>query len=81
MLQVEILQKHGYAQGNIASTLKVHPYRVKLALQKTRVFKRVDLKNAYLGLVHIEERLKKTSQDPELLFQLFMLNFTQQAVG
>lgn len=81
LLQVEILQKHGYAQGNIASTLKVHPYRVKLALQKTRVFKRVDLKNAYLGLVHIEERLKKTSQDPELLFQLFMLNFTQQAVG
>lgn len=80
LLQVEILQKHGYAQGNIASTLKVHPYRVKLALQKTRVFKRQDLKNAYLGLIHIEERLKTTTQEPELLFQLFMLNFAQKAV-
>lgn len=79
LLQVEILQKHGYAQGNIASTLKVHPYRVKLALQKIRIFKRQTLKNAYLGLVHIEERLKSSNQDPELLFQLFILNFAQKA--
>lgn len=78
LLQVEVLKRHGYAQGNIASTLKVHPYRVKLALQKTRFFKREDLKDAYLGLIHIEERLKGSSQDPELLFQLFMLNFTQK---
>lgn len=78
LLQVEVLKRHGYAQGNIASTLKVHPYRVKLALQKTRSFKREDLKDAYLGLIHIEERLKGSSQDPELLFQLFMLNFTQK---
>ena len=77
MLQVMILREHGYDQGTIAKQLKAHPYRVKLALRKDRSFKRDDLKNAFLGLIHVEEKMKSTSIAPELLFQLFLLNFNQ----
>lgn len=77
MLQTMILSKHGYDQGSIAKELKAHPYRVKLALRKNRQFKQYDLQDAYIGLVHLEEKMKSSSIDPELLFQLFLLNFSQ----
>lgn len=78
LLQTQILRKHGYAQGNIAAVLKTHPYRVKLAMQKANHFSRQDLKEAYLGLAEIEEKLKSSRQDPELMFQLFMLEFSRR---
>ena len=71
------MHKHGYAQGNIAGTLKVQPYRVKLALRKIKRFSLGDLRKAYLGLFENEEKMKSTSQDPELLFQMFLLKFNQ----
>ncbi|GEN47823.1 DNA polymerase III subunit delta [Ligilactobacillus pobuzihii] len=77
MLQAMILREHGYDQGSIAKQLKAHPYRVKLALRKNRQFKRGDLQIAYTGLVHVEEKMKSSSIDPELLFQFFLLNFSQ----
>ncbi len=81
LVQVSVLKNCGFAQGSITSALKVHPYRVKLALQKVRRFQQEDLKQAYLGLVNVERRLKSTDQDPELLFQLFMLQFSQHMVA
>lgn len=77
MLQVMILRQHGFDQGSMAREIKAHPYRIKLALQKNRRFKQSDLQNAYLGLVHVEEKMKSAAIDPELLFQLFLLNFSQ----
>ncbi|MDD6172241.1 MAG: DNA polymerase III subunit delta [Ligilactobacillus ruminis] len=79
LLQVSILKRHGFSQGSITNALKIHPYRVKLALRTVQRFQQEDLKNAYLGLVKVEKRLKSTDQDPELLFQLFMLQFCQHA--
>ncbi|KRL01379.1 DNA polymerase III subunit delta [Liquorilactobacillus capillatus] len=81
LLQVNILQKHGYAQGNIASSLKVHPYRVKLAMRKSRSLNRLDLRSAYLGLVDLEEKMKSTQQDPVALFELFMLGYFEKSRG
>ena len=81
LLQVSILKRHGFSQGSITTALKIHPYRVKLALRTVQKFQQEDLKNAYLGLVKVEKRLKSTDQDPELLFQLFMLQFCQHAAG
>ncbi len=66
LLQVMILQKHGYSQGNLASTLKVHPYRVKLAMQTVRKFSYGQLRDAYVGLVDTERQMKSTRRPPEL---------------
>lgn len=78
LLQLKILSSRGLSQGTLANRLKVHPYRVKLGLQTVRHFSFTDLMNAYLGLVRCERALKTTSRSPELLFQLFMLQYSQQ---
>jgi DNA polymerase-3 subunit delta len=75
LLQTLVLMKHGYAQGDIASVLKVHPYRVKLALQQAPHFSRTKLREIYLNLIKFEEQLKTSQQDPEKLFQLLLLGY------
>lgn len=78
LLQVKILNARGLSQGTLAKKLSVHPYRVKLGLQTVRHFSLTDLMNAYLGLIRCEKALKTTSRSPELLFQLFMLQYSQR---
>ncbi|GAX01891.1 DNA polymerase III subunit delta [Secundilactobacillus silagei] len=78
LIQTKILMRNGYSQGSIASSLKVHPYRVKLAMQSVRHLELAHLRQAYLGLINIERSLKSTSQDPELLFELFMLKYLNE---
>ncbi|MGV0168654.1 DNA polymerase III subunit delta [Furfurilactobacillus sp. WILCCON 0119] len=79
LLQVKVLASRGLSQGTLAGQLKVHPYRVKLAMQSNHQFSQRDLSRAFLGLINIETQLKQSRQDPELLFNLFMLKFTNQA--
>lgn len=69
----------GYQQANIADTLKVHPYRVKLALQQVRRFELSRLERLYDELVENDYRMKTSKMDKELLFQLFILKLTAQA--
>lgn len=73
LLQVAILKRNGYDQGSIVKTLKVHPYRVKLALQHVSHLPFKGLIRGYHELLTIDERLKTTQQDPELLFQMFLM--------
>lgn len=77
LMQVKILSSRGLTQGTLASKLGVHPYRVKLGLRTVRRFSLHNLEDAFLGLVRIEQALKTTNRDPEMLFQLFMLQYGQ----
>ncbi|MHA6972708.1 DNA polymerase III subunit delta [Levilactobacillus brevis] len=79
LIQTKVLAKQGYSQGKLASILKVHPYRIKLALQTHRRFQLTDLNRAYLGLFRVEKQMKSTTMDPELLFSLFMTQFAETA--
>lgn len=63
------------SESGTASMLKVNPYRVKLGRQTMRRFSYTALAKAYLGLVDMEEQLKSTARDPELLFELFVLRY------
>lgn len=65
------------SEQGIATALKVHPYRVKLAKQTVRKYSYAALSNAFLSLVQMEEQLKSTSRDPELLFELFVLRYQE----
>lgn len=78
LLQLKILSRRGLSQGSLAARLGVHPYRVKLGLRTATAFSLLNLENAYLGLVKIEKALKTTQQEPALLFQLFMLQYSRQ---
>lgn len=79
LIQTKVLAKQGYSQGKLASILKVHPYRIKLALQTHHRFQLTDLNRAYLGLFRVEKQMKSTTMDPELLFSLFMTQFAGTA--
>lgn len=78
LIQTKVLAKQGYSQGKLAGILKVHPYRIKLALQSHRRFKLTDLNRAYLGLFRVEQQMKSTAMAPEMLFSLFMTQFANQ---
>ena len=78
LLQVKILFEKGYSQGNLASVLKIHPYRIKLAMQQIKHFSKPTLAAAYLGLEDIEVKIKTGQGQPALLFELFMLQFAAQ---
>ncbi len=78
LLQTAILMKVGYQQGNIASTLKVHPYRVKLAMQQVRKFDQKALAHLYDELIENDYLIKSGKIDKEFLFQLFVLKTAQQ---
>lgn len=78
LLQVQLLANKGYSQGDITSTLKVHPYRVKLALQQSRKGQQAELIQAYIGLVDTEAAMKTGRVDKQLAFELFVLRYTGQ---
>ena len=73
LLQAMILSRQGYSQGSLAQILRVHPYRVKLALMTIRYFTLGQLINDYLNLVKTEIKMKSTNQSPELLFEMLMI--------
>lgn len=75
LLQTKILLAAGYNQKTMPSLLKVHPFRVKLALQKVRQLSLPKLEAAFKQLVKIEQQLKTTQQKPETLFQLFVASY------
>ena len=79
LLQVKILQKQGYAQGDIAKVLKVHPYRVKLALQNIRKYEQKLLSEALDYLIDADYKMKTGQIDQELQVELFIMRFAQQS--
>lgn len=73
MYQSKELAKKGYSEKDIANTLKVHPYRVKLALQNGRNYKS-DLLLKYLdNLANIDIGIKTGKENKDLALELFIL--------
>ena len=73
-LQVRALMKENLTRQTIAQKLSVHPYRVKLAIQKNHEFSLKFLLSVYEKLIEFEKRLKSTSDDPKLMFSLFLVD-------
>lgn len=78
LLQVKILQGQGYPQGDIAKVLKVHPYRVKLALQNIRKYNKDLLSEALNYLIDADFKMKTGQISQELQVELFIMRFAQK---
>ena len=74
MYQAKELAKKGYSEKNISELLKVHPYRVKLALQKGKKYKAETLLNYLSTLADIDIAIKTGKTDKNLALELFLLN-------
>ncbi|HLR11363.1 MAG TPA: DNA polymerase III subunit delta [Sporosarcina sp.] len=74
MIHVQSLSKKGYNQPQIAKTLRVHPYRVKLMLQNRALPNPKRLLHILEELAEIDFKLKSTSGKRERLLELFFMN-------
>jgi DNA polymerase III, delta subunit len=75
---VKELSRKGYGQNQIASMLKVHPYRVKLAVGQSRSFTREQLLKMICRLSEIDYRMKSGWGDRERMLEYFFLEFLHE---
>lgn len=78
LLQSKILKEKGYQQNEMAKVLKVHPYRIKIALQQVRYFPKHILSAAHRGLIDADYHIKSGKIDPEVQFELFVIQFSDK---
>ncbi|WP_461218499.1 DNA polymerase III subunit delta [Lapidilactobacillus salsurivasis] len=78
LLQVKILQQSGYTQGTITQQLKIHPYRVQLALAQARRYQLIRLEQMYLQLVQLDYQIKTGQVDKTNGLELLITRFATQ---
>lgn len=71
--QAKELLKKGYSEKDIASTLKIHPYRVKLAIQNGRNYTSDILLKNLNALADIDIGIKTGTINKDLALELFIL--------
>ena len=73
MYQSKELLKKGYSEKDIASILKIHPYRVKLAIQNSRNYSPKTLLEYLNNLADIDIGIKTGKLNKDLALELFIL--------
>ena len=71
--QCKELYKKGNSEDSISKILDIHPYRVKLALEKSKSYSSKVLLNYLLQLGDIDNNIKSGNVDKNLAFLLFLL--------
>lgn len=74
MYQSKQLIKKGYSEKDIASHLDIHPYRIKLALEKSRNFQENTLLTYLEQLAQLDYEIKSGRIDKNIGLELFILN-------
>ncbi|WP_436854005.1 DNA polymerase III subunit delta [Staphylococcus caeli] len=72
--QCKILNQKGYSGQQIAKTINVHPYRVKLALNQARNYQLENLLNIIDTCAETDYKLKSSYMDKHLILELFILS-------
>ncbi|OIJ16675.1 DNA polymerase III subunit delta [Anaerobacillus alkalilacustris] len=73
LYQVKELSKRGYSQQNIAGTLKLHPYVVKLANQQGKLFSEKQLLKFIDELAETDYKIKTGKIEKQLALELFII--------
>ena len=73
MYQSKESLKKGYSEKDIASILKIHPYRVKLAIQNSRNYSSKTLLEYLNNLADIDIGIKTGKLNKDLALELFIL--------
>ena len=73
MYQAKELYQKGFSGNDIASLLNIHPYRIKLALEKTYSYKSETLLKNISLLADLDYDIKVGNKDASLGLELFIL--------
>lgn len=71
--QAKILKEKGFSEAQIAKQLKVHPYRVKLALRNMNKLSLNHLLTIMDSCAETDYQLKSSYMDKDLILELFIL--------
>ncbi len=71
MYQVKELMKKGYGQQQIASQLKVHPFRVKIAGGQGQTFSEKQLSAIIQMLAECDYEMKSSSMEKKMIIEMF----------
>jgi len=71
--QTKLYHEMGYIEKDIASKLGIHPYRIKLAHQKGRLFDKKTLLNYLNELADLDIAIKTGTIDKNIGLELFLL--------
>ncbi|MBE6153506.1 MAG: DNA polymerase III subunit delta [Firmicutes bacterium] len=74
MLQCKILNNNGMGEKEIADYLKIHPYRIKLSLQKSKSIKKEELERYLVDLANLDINIKSGKTNKNIGLELFFLN-------
>lgn len=72
--QVKELYKKGYTEKDITGILKIHPYRIKLALQNSYKYDSKQLLKYLYQLANLDIDIKSGLADKKVAFELFILS-------
>ena len=72
--QSKQLYKKGYSGNDIATLLDIHPYRIKLAIEKGRNYSEKDLLDNLYKLATLDEEIKTGKKDKYLALELFLIS-------
>lgn len=75
----KLLGNQGYGQQQIAQSLKVHPFRIKLALQQSKLFSEDQLQAIMKELAEADYEMKMGKMDKSLILELFFLRTVKEA--
>lgn len=70
--QAKDLARRGYGEKQIASYLKVHPYRVKLAIEQARYFSDEELVHIIQLLAESDYAMKTGTMNKKLIIEMFL---------
>lgn len=73
LFEVKNLMIKGYGKDEIARVLNVHPYRVKLSMEKARSISIKSLMSMLDKLANLDQKLKSGLLDKKLGFEMFLL--------
>ncbi len=73
MYQTKELLKRGMSKNDIASTLKIHPYRVEIAMQQGRKYDSKTLLKYLNNLADLDINIKTGKTNKDLALEMFIL--------
>lgn len=77
IFQVKELGRRGYGPPQIAGRLKVHPFRVKLALGQAEKFTEEEIVRIMDRLARADLQMKTSAMDKKVIIELFLLKLSK----
>ncbi|SFA38368.1 DNA polymerase III, delta subunit [Parageobacillus thermantarcticus] len=78
LYQVKWLSEKGYGQQQIASILKVHPFRIKLAMGQAALFSEEELTAAIRQIAEADYEMKSGAMDRQLIMELLLMKWSEK---